>query len=158
MALQLVAARSLNNVIGNGSEIPWNVHGEQSLFKEITMNGVLLMGRKTYESIGRRLPGRITIIITRNRQYHQPGCEIATSLAAAINYASRQDRPVFAIGGGEIYAQALPVASGVHLTTIQQEVEGDIFFPVFPTVDFTLVEEKFFKSNIDYLYQHYKRR
>ncbi|MCH8256701.1 MAG: dihydrofolate reductase [Proteobacteria bacterium] len=158
MTLKLVAARSLNNVIGNDSEIPWKARGEQKLFREITMHGVLIMGRKTFESIGRPLPGRVTVIVTRNTQYHQPGCEIAASLETAIDFASQHDKPVFVVGGGEIYGQALPVATGVHLTTIQCEVEGNIFFPPFPTDDFTLVEEKYYRSNIDYLYQYYERR
>ena len=76
MSLELVVARSLNNVIGNNGDIPWKVRGEQKLFKEITMNSVLIMGRKTFESIGRPLPGRETIIVTRNAQYHQPDCVI----------------------------------------------------------------------------------
>ena len=158
MTLKLVAARSLNNVIGNDSEIPWKARGEQKLFREITMHGVLIMGRKTFESIGRPLPGRVTVIVTRNTQYPQPGCEIAASLETAIDFASQHDKPVFVVGGGEIYGQALPVATGVHLTTIQCEVEGNIFFPPFPTDDFTLVEEKYYRSNIDYLYQYYERR
>lgn len=158
MTLKLVAARSLNNVIGNDSEIPWKARGEQKLFREITMHGVLIMGRKTFESIGRPLPGRVNVIVTRNIQYHQPGCEIAASLETAIDFASQHDKPVFVIGGGEIYGQALPIATGVHLTTIQCEVEGNIFFPPFPTDDFTLMEEKYYRSNIDYLYQYYERR
>ncbi|MCH7741503.1 MAG: dihydrofolate reductase [Proteobacteria bacterium] len=158
MTLKLVAARSLNNVIGNDSEIPWKARGEQKLFREITMHGVLIMGRKTFESIGRPLPGRVNVIVTRNTQYHQPGCEIAASLETAIDFASQHDKPVFVIGGGEIYGQALPIATGVHLTTIQCEVEGNIFFPPFPTDDFTLMEEKYYRSNIDYLYQYYERR
>ena len=158
MSLELVAARSLNNVIGNNNEIPWKARGEQKLFKEITMHSVLIMGRKTFESIGRTLPGRVTIIVTRNMQYHQPNCEIAASLEAAIDFASQHDKPVYVVGGGEIYSQALPLATGVHLTTIQCEVDGNIFFPPFPTDDFKLVEEKFYQSNIDYLYQYYERR
>ena len=158
MSLELVAARSLNNVIGNNNELPWKARGEQKLFKEITMHSVLIMGRKTFESIGRTLPGRVTVIVTRNTQYHQPNCEIATNLEAAIDFASQHDKPVCVVGGGEIYSQALPLATGVHLTTIQCEVDGNIFFPPFPTDDFKLVEEKFYQSNIDYLYQYYERR
>ena len=122
------------------------------------MNSALIMGRKTFESIGRPLPGRVTIIVTRNAQYHQPECTTASGLKEAINIANQYDKPVFVIGGGEIYSQALPIATGVHVTTIQCEVDGNIHFPIFPTDDFTLVKESFFQSNIDYLYQHYERR
>jgi dihydrofolate reductase len=157
MSLELVAARSLNNVIGNDSEIPWKARGEQKLFREITMHGVIIMGRKTYESIGRPLPGRITLIVTRNKSYHQPGCGTASSIEAATDIARQYEKPVFVVGGGEIYDQALSLAKGVHLTTIQCEVKGNVFFPPFPTDDFSLMEEKFYQSNIDYLYQYYER-
>jgi dihydrofolate reductase len=155
LSFEIIAARSLNNVIGNDSDIPWQAKGEQKLFKEITMNSVLIMGRKTFESIGRPLPGRKTIIITRNADYNQEGCEIASSLKEALSLASEHNRPVFVAGGGQIYQQALSSASGVHLTTVQCEVEGNIHFPEFPAADYKLVTEKYFKSNIDYQYQYF---
>jgi dihydrofolate reductase len=155
--LNIIAARSLNNVIGNDQDIPWHAKGEQKLFKEITKDSVLIMGRKTYESIGRPLPGRFTIIVTRNRGYSQANCEIAANLEDAIKLAKAQDKPVFIAGGGQIYEQALPLASSVHLTTVQCEVEGNIHFPNFPTDQFTLIEEKSFQSNIDYVYQYFRR-
>jgi dihydrofolate reductase len=155
--LNIIAARSLNNVIGNDLDIPWHAKGEQKLFKEITRDSVLIMGRKTYESIGRPLPGRFTIIVTRNAGYSQANCEIAANLEDAIKLAKAQGKPVFIAGGGQIYEQALPLASGVHLTTVQCEVEGNIHFPNFPTDQFTLIEEKSFQSNIDYVYQYFRR-
>jgi dihydrofolate reductase len=155
--LNIIAARSLNNVIGNDLDIPWHAKGEQKLFKEITRDSVLIMGRKTYESIGRPLPGRFTIIVTRNAGYSQANCEIAANLEDAIKLAKAQDKPVFIAGGGQIYEQALPLASSVHLTTVQCEVEGNIYFPNFPTDQFTLIEEKSFQSNIDYVYQYFRR-
>ena len=155
--LNIIAARSLNNVIGNDLEIPWHAKGEQKLFKELTRDSVLIMGRKTYESIGRPLPGRFTIIVTRNAGYSQANCEIAANLEDAIKLAKAQDKPVFIAGGGQIYEQALPLASSVHLTTVQCEVEGNIHFPNFPTDQFTLIEEKSFQSNIDYVYQYFRR-
>jgi dihydrofolate reductase len=155
--LNIIAARSLNNVIGNDLDIPWHAKGEQKLFKEITRDSVLIMGRKTYESIGRPLPGRFTIIVTRNAGYSQANCEIAANLEDAIKLAKAQDKPVFIAGGGQIYEQALPLASAVHLTTVQCEVEGNIHFPNFPTDQFTLIEEKRFQSNIDYVYQYFRR-
>jgi dihydrofolate reductase len=157
MSLNLIAARSLNNVIGNNSEIPWKAKGEQKLFKRITMDSTLIMGRKTFESIGRPLPGRSTIIISRNQDLVIPDCEVAGSLEKAIQSANLTNKPVFVTGGGEIYAQALPLATEVHLTTIQCEVDGNIFFPDFPVSEFKLLEEEMFNSNIDYLYQHFQR-
>jgi len=157
MSLQLIAARSLNNVIGKDSDIPWKVKGEQKLFKKLTMDSVLIMGRKTYESIGRPLPGRVTIIITRNSDLVIPGCEVVTSLGQAIECATKTGKPIFVAGGGQIYAEALPLATEVHLTTIQCEVEGNIYFPAFKDNEFKLLEEELFHSNVDYLYQHFQR-
>ncbi|MEX0943911.1 MAG: dihydrofolate reductase [Pseudomonadales bacterium] len=157
MRLSMVVARSLNNVIGNGSEIPWRVKGEQKLFRDITMGGVLIMGRKTFESIGRPLPGRETIIVTRNTGTNHAGCKVAHSLAQAIAMAQASNRPVYIVGGGDIYQQALPLVDEVHLSTIQTNVDGDVFFPDFPTNEFHLVREEKFNSNINYTYQHYLR-
>ncbi|MBD3648848.1 MAG: dihydrofolate reductase [Pseudomonadales bacterium] len=154
----IVAARSLNNVIGNGPDIPWKVKGEQKLFREITMNGTLVMGRKTFESIGRPLPGRTTIIISRQRDYHADGCIIVHDLDEALETAAQENKPVFIAGGGEIYRQSLDRVDAVHLSTIQTTVEGDVFFPDFPTSEFRLVREQAYESNINYLYQYYERR
>jgi dihydrofolate reductase len=153
----IVAARSDNNVIGNGSDIPWQVKGEQALFKEITLGGCLLMGRKTYESIGRPLPGRKTIILSRDDRYRQDGCLTATSLAAAMVTAAATDRPIFVVGGGQIYTEALPEATELHLTTIHTEVDGDVFFPHFEPAEFHLISSKKIHSNINYSYAHWRR-
>ncbi len=158
MTFEIIAARSLNNVIGNNDEIPWRARGEQKLFKDITMDSVLIMGRKTFESIGRPLPGRQTIIISRNADYQQAHCETASNLENALSLAANHHKAIFVAGGGQIYKQALPQASGVHLTTVQCTVDGNVFFPDFPTPDFRLVEEKQFESNINYHYQHYLRK
>tara|TARA_E500000331_G_scaffold341001_2_gene372902 strand:- start:2587 stop:3069 length:483 start_codon:yes stop_codon:yes gene_type:complete len=153
----IVVARSLNGVIGNGSEIPWKVKGEQSLFKRITMGGTLVMGRKTFESIGRPLPGRTTIIISRNEHYRQDDCEVCPSIEAALQLGNEIEKPIFVAGGGEIYRLALPIVDTVHISTIQTKVTGDIYFPDFPTRDFELAEEREYESNINYVYQRYEK-
>jgi dihydrofolate reductase len=157
MKTSIVVARSVNGVIGKGSRIPWRVKGEQKLFKDITMGGVLIMGRKTFESIGRPLPGRETIVISRNPDYRPDGCATAPGLEAALAMAARMDRPVYIVGGGEIYRDALPLVDGVHITTICDTIEGDVFFPDFPTDDFHLVTEERYDSNINYVYRYYER-
>jgi dihydrofolate reductase (trimethoprim resistance protein) len=159
MTVSLVAARALNQVIGNGPNIPWRVKGEQKLFREITLGGILIMGRKTFESIGKPLPGRSTIIVSRNLTYKAQGCQTARSLEAALQLTAEDPRPVFIVGGGEIYRQALEqqLVDTVHLTTIQTEVEGDVMFPTFPTPEFMLVRETAVESNIDYLYQYFEK-
>ena len=157
MKRAIIVARSQNNVIGNGPDIPWKIKGEQIIFKRITEGGTLIMGRKTFQSIGRPLPGRTTIIISRNQSYTQKGCFVCDTLEAAFELADHEQKPVFVAGGGEIYKLALPLVDTVHISTIQAEISGDILFQSFPTDDFTLAEEQFFESNINYIYQRYER-
>lgn len=156
MSIAIVAAQSENRVIGRGSEIPWRVKGEQALFKQITMGGTLIMGRKTYEAIGRPLPGRQTIIVSRDKAYRAEGCITADSLASAITRAEAMGQPIFIAGGGDIYRQAIDTADALHLTTIHTETEGDIFFPEVPE-EFELRQEQAFTSNIDYTYRYFER-
>ncbi len=155
----IIAARAQNHVIGRGDEIPWRVKGEQKLFKELTMGGCMIMGRKTFESIGRPLPGRDTIIVSRNAAFRHEGCECVTDIPAALKLANAKGVPVHIVGGGEIYRQALEldIADVLHITTIETEVEGDVYFPQIPTAIFSVVEEQKYQSNIDYLYQRYER-
>ncbi|MFN3238515.1 MAG: dihydrofolate reductase [Pseudomonadales bacterium] len=158
MTLHLIAAKSRNNVIGNGPDIPWQAKGEQKLFRDITTGGTLIMGRKTFASIGKPLPGRDTVIITRDRNYTQPDCSVANSLEMALNTATQLRSPAFIAGGGEIYAQALPFCSDLHLTTIHLDCEGDVIFPEYAEADFELLDEQHFSTNVDYTYQHWKRK
>jgi dihydrofolate reductase len=117
-----------NRVIGAHNRIPWQVPGEQKLFKHITMGHHIVMGRKTYESIGRLLPGRTTVIVTRQRDYVVPGAIIAHSVHDAVNAAARDDE-IFVIGGAELFQEALPVADRIHLSVVDMEPEGDVFMP-----------------------------
>jgi dihydrofolate reductase (trimethoprim resistance protein) len=157
--ISIVAARSLNNIIGNDDKIPWRVKGEQKLFKDLTMGGCMIMGRKTFETIGRPLPGRKTIIVTRNDSYTSDGCECASDIPTALTLARSKNTPIHIVGGGEIYRKALEldVVDIMHLTTIQAEVEGNVFFPEIPESEFTLVEKKEYHSNIDYVYECFQR-
>ena len=161
--ISVVAARSLNGVIGNGPKIPWSVKGEQKLFRDITMGGILIMGRKTFETIGKALPGRGMVIITRNEKYIAPeGCDVAFSLTHALSIIAASNdmdtTDVHICGGGEIYQQALSepnLVDVVHLTTIQTEVSGDVMFPTFPSPAFYRDSMQFYSSNIDYVYERY---
>ena len=158
MNISIVAARSLNGIIGNGLKIPWVVKGEQALFKKITMGGILIMGRKTFDSLGRALPGRETIIISRNENYNCDQGKVCSSLQSALAEAEKLKKSVFIAGGGQIYELALPVVNTVHISTIEKEVSGDVPFPKFPTKEFILAEEHRFTSNVDYTYQRFERR
>lgn len=124
-----IAAMSLNRVIGNGNRIPWHLPEDFKWFKQVTMGHVLVMGRKTFESIGKPLPGRETIVLTRGAWSH-PGVKTAPGLDQ-LPLAVDDARKVFIAGGADIYRQALPLCGELLLTLVKREVEGDAFFPPF---------------------------
>lgn len=124
----IVAVAGKKRVIGKKGSLPWYIPQELKRFKEITMGHPIIMGRKTHESIGRVLPGRTNIVITSHPDYQALGCIIAHSLDEAFQKTKDADE-VFIIGGGQIYAEALPKATKLYLTYIDNEIEGDVFFP-----------------------------
>ncbi len=126
-SLTLVAAVGRNGVIGDGSAMPWHLPADLRFFKETTTGGVLLMGRGTWDSIGRALPGRRTVVVTRRRGWSAEGAQVAHSLAEALLVAG--DTEVFVVGGGEIYAQTIEHASRLVLTEVDLEPEGVTRFP-----------------------------
>ena len=155
MQYDLVAARAENGVIGSGNTIPWRVKGEQKLFRNVTMGGTLIMGRKTWDSIGRPLPGRETVVVTR-QTLDLEGAHVVSSLDAAFDVAQDTGKPCFVVGGGDLYAQTIGAAHAVHLTTIETTVAGDVYFPALPD-DFRLMREEHYESNINYTYQYFER-
>ncbi len=126
--ITLIAARARNGVIGRNNRMPWKIPGEQAYFKKMTMGHPIVMGRKTWESIGCALPGRRNIVVTRNRCYVAPGAEVAGSLADALALAGHTDQ-VFVIGGAQLYAEAMPHASRILLTEIDADFDGDTLMP-----------------------------
>lgn len=124
-----VVAMALNRVIGADGRIPWHLPEDLRWFKEITMGGVLLMGRVTYESIARPLPGRTTVVLSRNRDLSIPGVRVIHGLEALGDVA--EGRQIFVVGGAEIYRIAMPYCRDLYLTEVKREVEGDRRFPVF---------------------------
>ncbi len=127
----LVAAVADNGVIGNGPDIPWQIPGEQAEFKALTMGHVLLMGRTTYESIGRPLPGRTTIVLTRDPAWSADGVLVAHDVEAALALADEQPGDVMVAGGAEVYAATLDAADEQVLTEVHLEPEGDVHYPPF---------------------------
>ncbi|MBI4189913.1 MAG: dihydrofolate reductase [Betaproteobacteria bacterium] len=119
-----------NRVIGANNAIPWRLPGELKMFKTITMGHHIIMGRNTWESIGQLLPGRTTVIVTRQRGYQAPGAIVARSLDEAIAACGNDDE-LFVIGGAQLYAAALPCANRIYLTVVDAEVEGDTLMPQF---------------------------
>jgi dihydrofolate reductase len=144
MRLTLLAALSENRVIGREGALPWRLPDELAHVKRTTMGHTLVMGRKTYESIGRPLPGRTSIVISRNRDYApHPDVIVVESLEAALAVArERSESEVFVFGGEAIYALALPRAKRLHLTRVHTELDGDAFFPELDLSGWTLVEEE----------------
>jgi dihydrofolate reductase len=119
-----------NRVIGADNKIPWHLPNELKLFKSLTIGHHIVMGRKTYESINRLLPGRTTVIVTRQPDYGVPGALVAHSVREAIDACGGDDE-VFVIGGADLFRETLPVAHRLYLTTVDAEPEGDTFMPDF---------------------------
>ena len=126
--LKAIAAMSLNRVIGHGNKIPWHLPEDFKWFKQITMGHILVMGRKTFQSIGRPLPGRETIVLSRGG-FAVPSVRSVSALSE-INLENEQ-RITFICGGAQIYEQYLPLCSELYLTIVKREVQGDAFFPPF---------------------------
>ncbi|GAB4339188.1 MAG: dihydrofolate reductase [Desulfobulbaceae bacterium] len=156
MEIVLIAAMAANRVIGSGGRIPWNIPGEQQRFRQTTWGHALIMGRKTHESIGRPLPGRRNIVVTRNPGYHAPGCEVAGSLTAAYDLCRDEER-VFNIGGGELYRQGIGDADTLILTVLSRPMEGDTFFPFFSEQEFALVHVEEVAGPLPYSIRTYRR-
>jgi len=128
--LSLIAALAQNRVIGIENRLPWKLPEDLAHFKALTLGHPILMGRKTFESLGRPLPERRNIVITRNQDYRPNGCEIASSIESAIDLC-RQAVEIFFIGGAELYKQVLPLVERLYLTEVQVEAQGDAWFPEF---------------------------
>lgn len=137
--LTLICARARNGVIGRGNEIPWRLPEDLKHFKATTLGHVLIMGRRTFDSIGRPLPGRATVVVSRQADWRAEGCVTAASLAAALAIAHAEQRgEIFAAGGADIYRQSLPIAARLLLTEIDIEVDGDTHFPAFDAAQWQL--------------------
>lgn len=126
----VVAIAEQNRAIGKDNQLPWHIPEDLKRFKQITSGHPIIMGRKTFESIGRPLPNRTNIIITRDPSYQVENCVVVNSLEKAITYASTIDQDeIFVIGGGQIFKEALPITDKLYLTVVKGNIEGDVFFP-----------------------------
>jgi dihydrofolate reductase len=132
--LAIIVAMASNRTIGINNTLPWRIPEDLRHFKTLTMGHHMIMGRKTFDSIGRPLPGRITVVVTRNKGLNVEGCIVAHSLQEAIA-ACDGDREIFIVGGAQLYTQALPLADTLYITEIRQEVAGDARFPEFDMKD-----------------------
>jgi dihydrofolate reductase len=133
MLISIIVAIGKNNVIGAGNKLLWSLPADMKHFKELTVGKTVIMGRKTFESIGKALPGRKNIIISRS-DYHAPGCVAVSSIDEALK-AAKGHEEVMIIGGASIYGQFLPIAKRMYITYVDAEINGDAFFPEFNKSD-----------------------
>ena len=134
--LSILAAMASNRVIGQNNALPWHLSPDLKRFKSLTMGQIIIMGRKTYESIGKPLPGRINIVISRQPDFSVPGATVTRSIEEALIVCSDyQDKEIFIIGGAELYEQTVAVCQRLYLTEVKQNFEGDAFFPEFDRND-----------------------
>ncbi|MBC8244768.1 MAG: dihydrofolate reductase [Verrucomicrobia bacterium] len=153
LPFKAIAAMSLNRVIGSGNTIPWHLPDDFAWFKQTTMGHVLVMGRRTFESIGRPLPGRETVVLTR-RAEPIPGVRTVGSLDAIGQADDLDGRTIFICGGAQVYAQALGQCSDLFLSLVKREVEGDAFFPEYePMFD----GGETLRESADFDIVHYRR-
>jgi dihydrofolate reductase len=148
----IICAIGKNRAIGRDNKLLWDIPHDLQHFKDITSGHPVIMGRKTFESIGRPLPGRTNIIITRSENYRQAGCLVIHSLEEAIKGAQEIDpEEVFVIGGGSIYAQAIDLADKLYLTIVDDVIEdADTFFPEYDQFDKIIKEEHFETDKLNY--------
>jgi len=129
MRIVIIAAVGRNRAIGIGNRLPWRIPEDLARFKELTMGNAIVVGRSTFESIGRPLPGRINIVLTRRDDWSHDGVRTAGSLEESLEIAEEEGQDIFISGGAEVYKEALKIADRMELTEVDEEPEGDTFFP-----------------------------
>jgi dihydrofolate reductase len=145
--LSMIVAHADNRIIGKDNDMPWHLPADLAYFKKTTLGKPIIMGRKTYESIGRPLPGRQNIVISRDESYEAEGVDSVTSVEQAINLAGNAEE-IMVIGGGAIYAHCLPFANRLYITHIKANIEGDTQFPEYDAEnDWKLTESKKYSAN-----------
>jgi len=158
--LALIAALARNRVIGRDNRLPWHLPADLRFFKQTTMGKPLLMGRRTWESIGRPLPGRRMIVLSRDLDYQAPGCTVARSLDEALDVAGAVPE-LMVIGGAALYQQTLPRAARLYLTRVDMDVPGDVWFPDWNERDWRLVWEEAHPADTEhawpYRFQRWER-
>lgn len=156
----IIVAYDKNRLIGKEGGMPWYVPGELKRFRQLTENNVVIMGRKTYVSLGRPLPDRVNIVISRNENFTADGCYTASSITGAIAMARLfwPDKDIFIGGGAQIYSRTIDMADVLYITEIDGEFEGDTYFPAFDESLFIKETESHHLSTVPYTYVTYKRK
>ncbi len=159
MTISHVVAIAENHVIGKDGGMPWHIPGEQKIFKNLTVGRILIMGRKTHESIGRVLPDRTTVIVTRQPDYEVPGAYVVHSVEEALELAKKLGNDDIVIGGGgELFAQTLPLADRIYLTVVHRSFDGETVYPELPKDQFIEVSRKEVDASIPYAFIEYHRK
>ena len=161
--ISFIVAMDNNRVIGKDNQLPWHLPADLKFFKKTTMGHPIVMGRKTHESIGKPLPGRENIIVTRNERYDSEGCTVIHSVEELIRLdAENKEKEIFVIGGAELFKTMFPFADRLYITQIDHEFAGDTFFPDYNESDWYLTSSdkgvKDEKNPYDYFYNIYDRR
>ncbi len=160
--ISLLVAMDQNNLIGRDNQLPWHLPADLAYFKQVTMGHPIVMGRKTYDSIGRPLPGRENIIVTRNPAFTMEGCKVIHSIEEIIKLNNNdKEQELFVIGGSEIFKEILPFADKLYITEIDEAFEGDTFFPEIHQKEWVLLHKekgiKDEKNPYDYYFSVYTR-
>ena len=159
--INIVVAKASNNVIGAKNDLIWHLPNDLKHFKSITSGHPIIMGRKTFESLGRPLPNRTNIVVTRDQNWNAEGIEIASSLPKAIEAAKKIDDDIYIIGGGNIYKQAMEFTDILYITEVHHEFDGDTYFPEIDSDEWEEVEQEDFKKDEKHPYAYsfvtYKR-
>ena len=159
--ISIIVAISANNAIGKDNQLLWHLPADLKHFKEITSGHPIIMGRKTYDSIGRPLPNRRNIVITRNKELGIAGVEVVSSIAEAISLCANENE-VFIIGGAEIYKHALPLTDCIYLTVVHQQYEADAFFPELNENEWTTIHQEYHeadeKNSVAYTFSTLERK
>ncbi|WP_116136409.1 dihydrofolate reductase [Trinickia diaoshuihuensis] len=158
--LTIIVARARNGVIGRNNQLPWHLPEDLGFFKRATMGAPIIMGRKTHESIGRPLPGRRNIVVTRDATRKFEGCEMATSIEQALKLAAKDDAPeAFLIGGTQLYAEGIGLADKLVITEIDADFEGDATFPAPDPAQWEIVSREAYRAEaFDYARVAYRRK
>lgn len=161
MQISIIAAVAQNNVIGINNSLIWHLPDDLKFFKQTTQGHHIIMGRKNYESIGRALPNRTNIVISRNPNYNAPNCIVVGSLQEAIQKVTADEQP-FIIGGGQIYELALPITNTIYLTRVNTEPQGDTLFPELSKNEWILTGSIYHPSDekhkYDFTFEKYIRK
>ena len=160
MGISFIVAMDIQQAIGLGNQLPWRLPADLAYFKKTTMNHIVLMGRKTFDSIGKPLPNRTNVILTQNREYEAEGCMVVHSIAEALDLAKTDE--VFVIGGAEVFQLFIPFAERLYITLIEHEFEADTFFPEFDIEEWELASSEDGvhddKNPYDYSFLVYEKR